>query len=171
MSKWSDWGQCDTTCGAGLKNRTSKVKIHLTKSSNLVRPFFVTDYRFFGWLRSEGVLVQGHRFNTQRAIILVAISFGKLEVGRTALYTTRLRTAVEVQKPGRCVAWKRTKMASVWRCLTSFAIRLRSQTLKNRVGYFVPTIGVVSEWTSWTECKVSLRSIFLYEKIQTIFFR
>ncbi len=26
MSSWSDWGMCDAICGAGLKNRTSKVK-------------------------------------------------------------------------------------------------------------------------------------------------
>ena len=25
MSAWSDWGICDTVCGSGLKNRTSKV--------------------------------------------------------------------------------------------------------------------------------------------------
>ena len=25
MSPWSDWGLCDTVCGSGLKNRTSKV--------------------------------------------------------------------------------------------------------------------------------------------------
>ena len=27
MSPWSDWGLCDTVCGSGLKNRTSKVRL------------------------------------------------------------------------------------------------------------------------------------------------
>ena len=26
MSAWSDWGLCDSVCGSGLKNRTSKVR-------------------------------------------------------------------------------------------------------------------------------------------------
>ena len=29
MSSWSDWGLCDTVCGSGLKNRTSKVRYTL----------------------------------------------------------------------------------------------------------------------------------------------
>lgn len=42
MSTWSDWGMCDAICGAGLKNRTSKViKRHAKKT------FFIScDFRF-----------------------------------------------------------------------------------------------------------------------------
>ena len=28
LSEWSDWGLCDTVCGPGLRNRTSRV-VHL----------------------------------------------------------------------------------------------------------------------------------------------
>ena len=121
--------------------------------------FFVTDYRFFGWLRSEGVLVQGHRFNTQRAIILVAISFGKPEVGRTAFYPTRLRTAVEVQKPGRCVAWERDKDGISLEVPNQFCDPFEKPNSEESCRLFCTNDCVVSEWTSWTECKVSLRSI------------
>ena len=32
MSAWSDWGICDTVCGSGLKNRTSKVAYYYQRA-------------------------------------------------------------------------------------------------------------------------------------------
>ena len=49
MSPWTEWGLCDTICGHGLKNRTSKVLSSILFFSKDIRDNFSSFSRCSAW--------------------------------------------------------------------------------------------------------------------------
>jgi hypothetical protein len=94
MSPWTEWGLCDSICGVGLKNRTSKVLENLfvfcfVDCISLLT--FCHRFRCFVWPALEVDRVRDHLSSMRRATTLARASSGHLRYGPSAIWRRESR--------------------------------------------------------------------------------